>query len=47
MLIIGITEEERNNRTEEIFWVIIAGIFSKLMTGIKIISRKLRENKTG
>lgn len=42
MLIIGITEKERNNRTDEIFQVIIAEIFSKLMTGIKIIFRKVR-----
>lgn len=44
MLIIRITEE-RENGTKGIFEVIMAEIFSKLMTGTKVISQKLRGDK--
>lgn len=46
MFIIGIIEETENG-AEGIFEVIMAEMFPKLMTGNKIISQKLRENKAG
>lgn len=46
MVIIGIIEETENG-TEGIFEVIMAEIIPKLMTGTKIISQKLTENKAG